>query len=689
MEAFAIYLFRSVIWLTGFAVVYLLFLRNERFFLLKRVYLLTGIFVSLVCPLISIHYQVTVPVPAVNTDGILPVSSIPAESPLIPVRSFDYRILLLFLYLTGIIILGYRLARHIFLLNRTISKSKIIYNGPARLVRAAGFRASFSFFNYVFINPSTDESEVKEIMNHELVHISQKHWLDLLLAEVLRIIQWINPFVWIYTGLIRLNHEYMADEGALQHTVDPANYRAALINQLFRSPVLSLSNSFNYSLNKKRFDMMKKIINSPYRKLKVLLVLPVVAGVFYAFATPEYQYVSRTGNTDNVFTIYKAQPIVQKEVKGIVLDENGKPLKGVQVTSTGTTGKAFGAYSDSDGRFVIYNVQEDAYLLFFLRGYKGQTIKADFSSEMVIKMAKDPDYKESDYRTAAQDSVSQSKPPLVVFDGVVTDEPAAVLLSKLGAEIGTIKRLTGKDATDKYGEAGEDGVIEIYSVELATKLKLIAFRRKEPDDFPTFQGKSYVSFDDWVVSQTKYPEEASANGIQGRIMARYTIEENGSMSKAEVMGQPNSLLADAVIKTIQASPKWNPAKNPETYGSFESTISIKFELPDKVLKDDVYVVAEKMPVYPGGDKELLMFIANNTKYPEAAKFEKAQGRVIVRFIVNTEGNVEDAIILKGINPYLDAEALKVVNMLSGFEPASQGGKPVSVYYMVPITFTLR
>ena len=71
MEAFAVYLFRSVIWLTGFALVYLLFLRNERFFRLKRVYLVSGILISIFFPVISIHYQVEVPAPVNNfTDTI-------------------------------------------------------------------------------------------------------------------------------------------------------------------------------------------------------------------------------------------------------------------------------------------------------------------------------------------------------------------------------------------------------------------------------------------------------------------------------------------------------------------------------------------------------------------------------------------------------------------------------------------
>jgi protein TonB len=96
-----------------------------------------------------------------------------------------------------------------------------------------------------------------------------------------------------------------------------------------------------------------------------------------------------------------------------------------------------------------------------------------------------------------------------------------------------------------------------------------------------------------------------------------------------------------------------------------------------------------MPEYPGGEMELYKFIALNSNYPEAAKFDKAQVKVTVRFIVNTDGNVEDAVVMEGVNPALDAEALRVANMLKGFIPGSQGGKPVKVYCVVPVTFTLN
>jgi beta-lactamase regulating signal transducer with metallopeptidase domain len=128
-------------------------------------------------------------------------------------------------------------------------------------------------------------------VNHELEHIRQQHWIDLLLFEILRTMQWFNPAIWFYGHMIRQNHEYLADERALQRSSNPAIYRAALLNQMFGGPVISLANSFNYSLNKKRFNMMKQITCSPIRKLKLLLVLPLMAGVFYAFAAPEYKFI--------------------------------------------------------------------------------------------------------------------------------------------------------------------------------------------------------------------------------------------------------------------------------------------------------------------------------------------------------------------------------------------------------------
>ena len=705
MEAFALYLLKSVIWLTGFALIYFLFLRKERYFRLKRYYLISGILISLVFPLFTFHYQIEMPAPGINLREINPSGAIDTTvvQPLLNEKSFDYRYVFLLLYLAGILFLVFKTVRNTGLLMKIINKSKVNYRNQVKLVRTPEFSSSFSFFNYIFINSEVDEKELDFIMNHELVHVNQKHWLDLLLVELLRLVQWINPLVWIYTRFIKQNHEYIADEMMVGQTANPAVYKAVLVNQLFDSPVISLSNSFNYSLNKQRFDMMKKIVTSPYRKMKMLLVLPVFTTIFYAFATPEYHYNSPV---DNVLNISQAEPSVnefnqdqkknkvttvqpaasqtpesQKTVKGIVLKEDRQPLEGVNIMCTGTSGNASSTTTDSDGHFELSNVQPDASLLFFCQGYKGLTLKADFTKVMSVIMVKDPDFKESQVTRQA---------PLVVIDGEVTDKNFMDAPEELGYDLAIEKQLSGKEATDKYGEKGSYGVMELITRKkaLAMGLKPEIFPRLTPDDYPTFQNQYWSSFKEWVTDNIKYPAEATAQKIEGWVWINFTVELDGSISNPIVFGAANPVLSNEVIRVINTAPKWDPPKNPAVDLPFSSSVNIGFKLPDQIVKEEPFVVVEEMPMYPGGESELLKFIAENTQYPEAAKAEKIQGKVIVRFIVNTDGDTEGISVIKGVHPLLDAEAMRVIGMMTGFKPGMQGGKAVPVWYMVPINFVL-
>jgi protein TonB len=121
----------------------------------------------------------------------------------------------------------------------------------------------------------------------------------------------------------------------------------------------------------------------------------------------------------------------------------------------------------------------------------------------------------------------------------------------------------------------------------------------------------------------------------------------------------------------------------------EVVAEVKEEVQEAEPEEVPFVVVEEMPMYPGGDAELLKYIGEHTNYPEVAKENNIQGRVIVRFCVTAKGGVSQVSILKGVDPELDAEAIRVVNTLPAFKPGKQGGKPVPVWYMVPITFTLK
>jgi TonB family protein len=106
--------------------------------------------------------------------------------------------------------------------------------------------------------------------------------------------------------------------------------------------------------------------------------------------------------------------------------------------------------------------------------------------------------------------------------------------------------------------------------------------------------------------------------------------------------------------------------------------------------DTTWYKVDEMPVFPGGDAALLRYIAENTTYPDAAKEKNIQGKVIISFIVNENCKVSDVSITSGVNTEIDAEALRVVNSLPSFEkPGLKNGKPVPVWYAVPITFALK
>ncbi len=96
----------------------------------------------------------------------------------------------------------------------------------------------------------------------------------------------------------------------------------------------------------------------------------------------------------------------------------------------------------------------------------------------------------------------------------------------------------------------------------------------------------------------------------------------------------------------------------------------------------------EMPKYPGGETALRTFLAENLKYPEEAKVKKLSGKVYVSFILDETGKVTNAKVVKGVDPLLDKEALRVVNLLPQWEPGKDEGKPVKVSYTIPVKFSL-
>ncbi len=104
---------------------------------------------------------------------------------------------------------------------------------------------------------------------------------------------------------------------------------------------------------------------------------------------------------------------------------------------------------------------------------------------------------------------------------------------------------------------------------------------------------------------------------------------------------------------------------------------------------EVFFVVEDMPEFPGGEQALHRYLAESVRYPTIAQENGIQGRVYVKFVINTDGSVTDVQIARGVDPSLDKEALRVVRNMPKWEPGKQRGEPVRVSYTVPINFVLQ
>ena len=196
----------------------------------------------------------------------------------------------------------------------------------------------------------------------------------------------------------------------------------------------------------------------------------------------------------------------------------------------------------------------------------------------------------------------------------------------------------------------------------------------------------------------QYPASSIEKGIQGRVIVQFVVQKDGSIEGAKVARGVDPLLDKEALRVINQMPKWEPGKVKGQAVPVKYTVPVMFKLSNdnpntaetkkeaKVDENGVYMVCDQMPTFPGGMRECMNYLSKNIKYPEECKKEGVQGRVIIQFVVDKEGNIRDAKIARGIHPSLDKEALRVIEAMPKWEPGKQDGKAVSVKYTVPVNF---
>lgn len=125
----------------------------------------------------------------------------------------------------------------------------------------------------------------------------------------------------------------------------------------------------------------------------------------------------------------------------------------------------------------------------------------------------------------------------------------------------------------------------------------------------------------------------------------------------------------------------------ETYEIKHVPAAIEEEIPEE---EEIFEIVEETPQFPnGGMVGLMQYLGKNIKYPTVAQETGTQGRVTIQFVVNKDGSIVDVKVLRGVDPYLDKEAVRVVSSMPKWKPGKQRGKPVRCKFTVPVTFKLQ
>ena len=286
MEAFGIYSLKAGIILVLFWGIYLLFLQRETFYRFNRGFLLAGLIAAVVFPLIVFRYTVEVSAPAIPMLPIAGLETMPAGVDNITFLEMCNRLIPV---VYGVVFIVLLIGRSIGLARifKSIRRNNHQRYAGYRIIESSDFDGVFSFFRFVFIPSHLNEADKHIILKHENAHIQQKHWIDLLLTNMLRLIWWFNPVMLLYEKAVRSNHEYLADKESITDS-QQINYQQALLNQWFKTSIFPITNTFSYTNHLKRILMMKKNISNPLKKLYALLVIPALVIFLSAFAEKVY-----------------------------------------------------------------------------------------------------------------------------------------------------------------------------------------------------------------------------------------------------------------------------------------------------------------------------------------------------------------------------------------------------------------
>ncbi|WP_108808958.1 M56 family metallopeptidase [Aquimarina spinulae] len=375
------YLLQTVIFQVLFLVLYDVFHKKDTFFTWNRLYLIITPLLSLVLPFIKIEAfrNQTSQVYVTKLERVITISS--ENLVVLGTTGIDQNPTnwWLVLYCAGAGLSLLLLILKFYKLNvlKTVSFKTDLNN--KRIVTLPNSNQAFSFWNSIYLGDALSEAEKKQILIHEIVHVEQKHSLDQVWFELLKIALWWNPIIHIYQSRITILHEYIADATVIA-TIDKQNYIEQLLNVTFQTQEITFVNQFfNQSLIKKRILMLQKSKSKTIAKFKYLLLIPVIAGILvYTSCNEESNQLTNTieNSKNNESSDYSNSSIshepqcpnqqssYNKNLDNYLKVRNGKSSEAIlDIISTETSERIRTIHFFKNQTFFVRNIPEGKYTI--------------------------------------------------------------------------------------------------------------------------------------------------------------------------------------------------------------------------------------------------------------------------------------------------------------------------------------
>ncbi|MFS4445321.1 TonB family protein [Maribacter sp. 2307UL18-2] len=620
------YLLECIAFQLVFLIIYDLFLKRETFFQWNRGYLIGTYSVSMVLPWIKIEALKTrVPEVFYGYPEYLWNSS-DAATAIIEVQEGMFRLSWPYVvFCIGAVLALGLLVYKLFQIYKLRESGEVRYYQDFTEVTIPDSTVAFSFFKSIFLGDRVLEKEYQRILDHELVHIRQRHSYDLIFFEMMRIVAWFNPLAYVYQSRVSELHEFIADAKVAKNKRE--DQYELLLSQVFQTQNISFINQFfKTSLIKKRIVMLQKTRSKNIYQLKYLVLVPILMGMLFYTSLEgqetnengilveeiEDEVPENNGFEDQVKTEKKYLELLEERKRleldmkkeAPVLIELDKQLAGLQKTITSKEAVPFAKVEEVP----VFPGCEGA-----------KDSRACFQQKMMRHISKNFNYPKAAQKKGLQGMVS------LLFTinekGLVQNlklRGPHKLLEEEAERI--IKRLPKMSPGKHKGEV----VGVTYSIPISFKLgksegempKTDGADSSVPfgivDQVPVFPGCEdeenkracfNASMQRHISKNFNYPKEAQEKSIQGRVNIMFTIGKDGVIKNLRMRG-PDKLLEEEAKRIIMRLPDMKPGRHKGKNVDVPFSIPISFRLQKETEGLDMMKLISNDPVYFVDGKEV-------------------------------------------------------------------------------------